>query len=198
MSRATTQTLLGRLRGRLRQEAGFTLIEVMMVAAGLTVVLGAVAMFGDTAQTVAARDQERTHSIREAQAGIYRMTRELRHAHQVHTASPLVVEFNAVSGGADTRVRFDCSVAHPTDASYRRCLRYVVSGGVPGSGEVIVDRTLNTTSAFTYTTNVDGRITYIQAKLDVRARGERKSGFGYGHRISLHDGTYLRNLDGGY
>jgi hypothetical protein len=64
--------------------------------------------------------------------------------------------------------------------------------------EVVVDRVLNKTTVFTYTTNANGKITYVRVAIDVPARGERRTGAigTYDHQIGLYDGFYLRNLDG--
>jgi prepilin-type N-terminal cleavage/methylation domain-containing protein len=181
------------LGGRLSDERGFMLIELLVVVALLGVILSAILLFGDTAHRLSPKEQARAHAIQEAQTGIFRMTRELRQAHQLHTAQPLVIDVNVNSGGVDRRVRYECDESHPTVASYRRCVRFET--GVPD--QVVVDRVLNTTSVFSYTTDVDGDTSYVKVAIDVPARAERQVGAvgGYQHQISLYDGVYLRNLD---
>ena len=132
-------------------------------------------------------------SIQEAQTGIFRMTRELRQAHQINVAQPLILDVNYAQSGVNRQVRYECDELHPTVTAYRRCVR--MESGKPN--EVVVDRVLNTTSVFTYSTNASGAVTYVRVGIDVPARGERPThANSYGHRISLHDGFYLRNLDG--
>jgi type II secretory pathway pseudopilin PulG len=179
---------------RLSDERGFMLIELLLTVALLGVVLSAILLFGDTAQQLGPKEQERAMAIQQAQSGIFRMTRELRQAHQVNTAQPLVLDVNLASGGVNKQVRYECDEPHPTVANYSRCVRF--EAGVPN--DVVVDRVLNKTTVFTYTTNTDGAITYVRVAIDVPARGERNIGSvaSYDHQIGLYDGFYLRNLDG--
>jgi type II secretory pathway pseudopilin PulG len=179
---------------RVSDERGFMLVELLAVCALLAVVLSAILLFGDTAQQLTPKEQERAMAIQQAQTGIFRMTRELRQAHQVNTANPLVFDVNLASSGVDRQVRYECDEPHPSVAAYSRCVRFET--GRPN--EVVVDRVLNKTTVFTYTTNADGAITYVRVAIDVPARGERKVGSAgsYDHQIGLYDGFYLRNLDG--
>jgi prepilin-type N-terminal cleavage/methylation domain-containing protein len=174
------------------QERGFALVELLVVITLLSVILSAILLFADTAHKVTPKEQERSMAIQQAQTGIYRMTRELRQAHQVNMAQPLVIDVNYASSGVNRQVRYDCDEPHPTVASYSRCVR--MEAGQPN--EVVVDRVLNKTTIFTYSTNADGAITYVRVAIDVPARGERNvDGDGYDHQIGLYDGFYLRNLD---
>jgi prepilin-type N-terminal cleavage/methylation domain-containing protein len=195
MARTDAETRGRGRAGRIRDERGFALVELLVTLSLLTVVLSAVALFGDTSAKVAPRDQERTHAIREAQTGLYRMTRELRQAHTVHASTPLTMEVSVVSGGANKRISYECDQPHPTETSYRRCIRYLISGGLKTTPDVVVDRVLNTTTVFTYTNNIESQMTYVQAKVDVPARGDRKLGHGNKHKVALYDGFYLRNID---
>jgi prepilin-type N-terminal cleavage/methylation domain-containing protein len=183
-----------KLSTRASDERGFALVELVIVCALLGVVLSAILVFGDTAQQLVPKEQERAMAIQQAQTGIFRMTRELRQAHQVNTATPLVLDVNFASSNVNRTVRYDCSQAHPTVSEYSRCVR--IETGRPN--EVVVDRVLNKTSVFTYTTNTDGAITYVRVAIDVPARGERAVGSAasYEHQVGLYDGFYMRNLDG--
>jgi prepilin-type N-terminal cleavage/methylation domain-containing protein len=177
-------------------EAGYTLIELMVVAALLAVVLGAILTLAEATQRIAPRETERAHVIREAQVGLHRMTRELRHAYAAPPTVPAptvtgsTVQANVLGrGGATRTVRYDCDEAHPTDSGYTRCLRQVLSGGTWSPAEVVIDRVLNGTTVFTLTPP-----DYVRAAVEVAARGDRKTG--YTHRVILDDGFYMRNLDG--
>jgi prepilin-type N-terminal cleavage/methylation domain-containing protein len=171
-------------------EAGYTLIELMMVAALLVVVLGAVLALAETTQRIAPKETERAHVIREAQVGLDRMTRELRHAYAAPTVTGSTIQASVLGIGGITRtVRYDCDEAHPTESTYTRCLRQVLSSGTWSTGEVVIDRVLNGTSVFTATPP-----DYVRAAVEVAARGDRKTG--YTHRVILDDGFYMRNLDG--
>jgi prepilin-type N-terminal cleavage/methylation domain-containing protein len=176
-------------------ERGYSLIELMVVAALLVVVLGAILTLAEATQRIAPKETERAHVIREAQVGLDRMTRELRHAYSAPTVPPPTVTGSSVTasvlgrGGATRTVRYDCDEAHPTESAYTRCLRQVLSGGTWSTGEVVIDRVLNGTSVFTATPP-----DYVRAAVEVAARGDRKTG--YTHRVILDDGFYMRNLDG--
>jgi type II secretory pathway pseudopilin PulG len=61
-------------------ESGWTLTELLVVAALLIVVLAAILSVADGTQQTAASDQERTNTIGDAQTGIARITDDLRRA----------------------------------------------------------------------------------------------------------------------
>jgi type II secretory pathway pseudopilin PulG len=176
--------------------AGYALVELMVVASLLVIVLGAILALGETTQRIAPKESERAHVIREAQVGLHRMTRELRHAYQAlptvaaPTVSGSTMEASVRGLNGSTRtVRYDCDEPHPTDSAYTRCLRQVYSGGSWSAGELVIDRVLNGTTVFTATPP-----DYVRATVEVAARGGLKDG--YDHRVILDDGIYMRNLDG--
>jgi hypothetical protein len=176
-------------------EAGYALTELLLVAALLVVVLGAVLTFGQTTQQLAPRDSERSHVIQEGQVGLHRMTSELRKAHAVNDRGPYFMDVQVLVNGADTRVRYACDVAHPTESTYRRCLRFV-NGAT--TGELVVDRVLNAADSppdpvFSYTTDAGGvNVTHVQARIELPARGDLQNG--HQHRITYSDGFYPRNI----
>jgi Tfp pilus assembly protein PilX len=170
--------------------AGYALVELLVVASLLVIVLGAILALGETTQRIAPKESERALVIREAQVGLHRMTRELRHAYQTPTVSGSTMEAAVLAANGATRtVRYDCDEAHPTDSAYTRCLRQVLSGGTWSAGEVVIDRVLNGTTVFSSTPP-----DYVSATVEVAARGGLKDG--YDHRVILDDGIYMRNLDG--
>ena len=177
-------------------EAGYGLVELLVVASLLVVVLGAILALGETTQRIAPKESERAHVIREAQVGLHRMTRELRHAYQAPPTVPAptvtgsTMEASVLAeNGATRTVRYDCDEAHPTDPAYTRCLRQVLSGGTWSAGEVVIDHVLNGTAVFSLTPP-----DYVGATVEVAARGGLKDG--HDHRVILQDGVYMRNLDG--
>lgn len=136
---------------RLREEAGFTLIEMMMTAVLLSVILGAVtAVLNQTAKS-AARDTERNHAINELRVGLTRMTTELRQAYKIHgcgTATPETCTMTDYARTIDFSIRardkvprrviYDCTApfdgttnlprgsqttAGTADQLYRTCVR---------------------------------------------------------------------------
>ena len=160
----------------------------------MMVVVSAILGLSEAAEKTAPKEEERAQAIRDGQQGLHEMTKELRRAHVVHSVADQTIEVNVLAGGVDTRVRYQCDVAHPTESSYRRCYRYVVAGDGSTSGDrLVIDRVLN--AGLTPAKAVFARTgSYVTATVDVSARGDRHAGYGY--RIALHDAFYARNLDG--
>ena len=181
------------------EESGWTLIEMLISSVILVIMLGAVLALLDMTNTVAPRYQERAHDLREAQVGLYQMTRELRQAYSLASHSAYSVEAHVWENGADHDVTYDCTGTSVAGPGLGECVRFETTGGTQGPSSVMIDRLLNRPGAglspvFAYTTNGAGRTTYATAHVEVPAKGARTTG--YSHRIVLDDGFYMRNLDG--
>jgi hypothetical protein len=171
-------------------EAGLALVELLVVASLLIIVLGAILALAETTQRIAPKESERAHVIREAQVGLHRMTRELRHAYQAPTVTGSTMQAAVLGANGTARtVKYDCDEAHPTDGAYTRCVRQVLSGSTWTGNEVVIDRVLNGSAVFASTPP-----DYVSATVEVAARGNLQDG--YDHRVILDDGIYMRNLDG--
>ena len=186
-------------RARARAEAGFTLVELLVAMGLLLVVLGAALALFDSSNTIAARDQERTHAIREAQVGVYAMTKELRQAYSIVSSSPYLIEVHVWKNGADHDVTYDCTGTSSAGPPLGQCVRYETTGGAQGNASVVVDRLLNNAGSgrppvFAYTANGSGHTTYATVHVESPSKGERKQGYGY--RVTFDDGFFLRNLSG--
>ena len=170
------------------------LIEMLIAMVMSTFVL--LALFGllDATSHVAPRDQERATSIREGQAGLHVMTRELRQANKVWTPGKTQIYVNI---GDDKHVLYDCDAVHPDDASQRQCLRWEAAVGselpLDQPGQVVVDRR-EAGDVFTYEPNLVNP-TYVKVSIKVPQSGERADG--YDANLVLDDGFYLRNTDVG-
>src|SRR4051812_16561279 len=116
-----------------REEGGFTLVELLVAAGLMLIVVGAALALLDSSNTIAARDQERTHAIREAQVGVQSMTRELRQAFSIVSSSPYAIEVHVVRGGADHDVTYDCTGTSSAGPPLGQCVRYETSGSGQGS-----------------------------------------------------------------
>lgn len=172
------------------------LAEVLISLAVFTVVTGAVLTLLETTAKQAPRDEERAHAIHEAQLGLHRMTRELRQAYKVLDAQPKsMYVLIGRSSPPDKHVKYDCDVADPENAAYRRCVRWEALVGQPlpldQPGETVVDRSLSEV-LFSYSPGPLNP-TYVKVHIEVPQKGER--GEGYGSRFVLDDGLYLRNAD---
>jgi prepilin-type N-terminal cleavage/methylation domain-containing protein len=183
------------LRRLAREESGFSLIEMLIAAALLAGVLGAVLTLLDQSQAMVPHDQERGHAVREAQVGVQLMTRELRTATELGTTEPYRLTARVQRSGVSTWVEYYCggSAANP---DWGQCVRTVLPSGAPaplvraftnknGSGG---------TPVFSYTTRPDGTITHVEVHLDVVVRDNEHGRYSY--RVPLTDGVYLRNVDG--
>ena len=131
-----------------------SLAELLVVMLTMTVVMLAIFGLLDSAIKTAPRDQERALSIREGQAGLHIMTRELRQANKVWTPGKTQIYVNI---GDDTHVLYDCDVPHPDDPTQRQCLRWEAAVGaelpLESPGEVVVERRLPG-DVFTYEPNL--------------------------------------------
>ena len=160
----------------------------------LTFVVFALMTLLDTAVKTAPRDEERANAIREGQAGMHIMTRELRQANKVWTPGRAQIYINL---GDDKHVYYDCDVVNPDDSAYRQCVRWEAAVGselpLDEPGQVVVERRLPG-DVFTYSPNLVNP-TYVKVSLKVPQSGERKGG--YGVDLVLDDGFYLRNTDVG-
>jgi prepilin-type N-terminal cleavage/methylation domain-containing protein len=198
-----------RLRGRLAAEDGFTLIEVLMVAALLAVVVTATLTPFEFAQTQTPKDVEYAKAITDASTGLQRMMSDIRQAYRIEATTPNSIEFNAVENSSDLQLLYECDEPYPSATGnthykeYRRCLRVSAPTGTTlpsiATGSVVVDRLLNATSAapvFTFkdaSGNADPtNPTYVEANVQLPARGALNSGLN--HTIELHNGTILPNL----
>jgi len=152
---------LDRLR---REERGIALIELLITAVVLNVVLFAILGLLDVSARAVPKDLERAAAIQESQAGLYRMTRDLRQAHDVVTPGTHVLSVNVFPGGRLTQVTYDCTAPHPSDSSYRRCTRTV-----GGATELVIDRVVDGSirPVFEYPT-----ARYVTATVIVPGRGE--------------------------
>jgi prepilin-type N-terminal cleavage/methylation domain-containing protein len=72
--------LIHAARRRLGSERGWTLVELLITVALLTIVLTAVLSITDSVQRQASADDERSNTLSESQNGLTRLTRELRQA----------------------------------------------------------------------------------------------------------------------
>jgi hypothetical protein len=160
-------------------------------------VLAAVLSLLDQTQEIAPHDDERAHSVREAQVGVHAMTRELRGAIALETTSPYYLSARIVKDGSEVRVAYDCagSAANP---QWGQCLRIVLSGSGPPNSVLV--RAFHNTSAvggppvFTYVPkSPGGPITYVDIHVEAVVRKDANGRYHY--RVPLDDGVHLRNLD---
>ena len=171
-----------------------TLAELLISMVTLTFVLFALLSLLDNAVQTVPREEERANVIRESQAGLHIMTRELRQANKVWTPGKAQIYINV---GDDTHVYYDCDAVHPDDPDLRRCLRWDAAIGselpLDEPGQVVVERRLPG-DVFAYEPNLVNP-TFVSVAIKVPQAGESKNG--YAANLVLDDGFYLRNTDVG-
>ena len=187
--------MLRRLGYRHRNDRGMTLAELLVGMLVMTVVMLAILGLLDATVKTAPRDLERADTIREAQAGVHIMTRELREANKVWTPGKTQIYVNI---GDDRHVLYDCGVVAPDSPNERECVRWSAAVGdelpLDEPGQVVVERRMPG-DVFTYAPNLINP-TYVKVHLEVPQSGERESD-GYHSDLVLDDGFYLRNTDVG-
>jgi prepilin-type N-terminal cleavage/methylation domain-containing protein len=176
-------------------ERGFTLVELLVTILVLVVLALATFAVLDASTRSAHHDTGRAHAIRDAQAGLDRLVRELRHTRAVVASAAQSLEVDVRRNGVDRRVRFDCSVAEPGRPGLRRCVRTVVSGPGAGLTEPLVTAigdAHGSPAVFAYTPAY-GTARHVRVQFGVSVDGGR-AGSPYDGRFVLSDGTSLRNV----
>lgn len=170
------------------------LAEVMITLVTFTFAMGAILSLLEGVLKQAPKDQERAIAIREAQAGLHRMTRELRQGYKVLDAQPKsMYVLIGRSTPPDIHVKYDCDIAYPGNTALRQCVRWQANVGseLPQNGVVVIDRIVSEVT-FNYAPSPLNP-TYAQVHLKVPQKGEGNVGFG--KDLVLEDGLYLRNTD---
>ena len=171
------------LRRRLKDQSGFTLVE-LLVAMPIALLVLSLAMLA-VATTVRNEQRSREHkeALRDHQIGLERLTRELREATSFRFLTSQLVEFNGwvrSSGTAVQRkIRYDC-----TSGSY--CLRQEgpLNGALSGNTRII--DALENPDVFEPQPDF-ANPRYIGVVASVRIADGRRL-------ITLRDGVDLRNL----
>jgi len=190
---------LNAARGRLRDQRGVGLVELVMAMSLFLIVMTAALTVMEAGERVGPKDTERAHAIQEQQVGLYRMVRELRQAHQVLGTSPRSMEVLvriARNGTHESRhVAYYCNEESPG-----KCIRKEATIGqpLPATGELVIDRVLNWSSSsqpvFQFPDDTSNGVTpqFVTVRVEVPAAGTRANG--YKSRLTLEDGFSARNL----
>lgn len=179
-----------------RANDGYTLIEVLIVAAlGVGVLAATITPIVSTqrseVQAAGWQDQLQLGGSQEA-----RMMHEIRQAYAVIGTGPNYIDFLIWASGTQEQVYYECDVAQ-TGTSYHKCVRLqtTVGGTLPAisTGTPIVTNVVNGTPAdpvFGY--SPDGfNPTYVTVHLAFPS--SNGSALGLSHSIVVNDGAYLRN-----
>jgi prepilin-type N-terminal cleavage/methylation domain-containing protein len=181
---------------RLRDEHGFSLIELLVAMSIFMVAIGASFTLVDAGSRAAPREESRADAVKTAQVQLDRMSRELRQAVRITSSSYNFVDFSVVVAGQTRRVLYDCR-GPGTNPSTRSCKRSEGPvGGALGPSVIVVDNLLNGTDdpegrVFTADDPLQPR--FVEVRIEIAAGGGARNG--YAHHLVLDDGVYLRNLD---
>lgn len=190
-------------RGRLQfsSEAGVGMAELLVFMMLSTLVLGLLVRPMLVGTKVADRESDRAAAIETAEAGLFRMTRELRQAETVYSATASSIDIAVPVGGSKIRVLYKCDFDPGGDT--RQCIRSVSSSlsaaPSPLSGTLVIDDVLNGTAAAPSTSVFEypsGTPTYTRINLVLPASSDPDDSpeASYQHDMTLRGGIYLRNL----
>jgi type II secretory pathway pseudopilin PulG len=194
-------TRFGYLRGiDARREAGFTLIEVLVVCLLTAVVIGAVM----TPVVVSANNQKRdanySYAQEAARAGLDSMVSQIRQATSILASTPNSIEMNVNLQGTALQVLYECDIPQ-TGTSYRECVRVQSAQGVTlpplTSGKVVMSNLINGTTASPVFTLYPNSVSpyYMTGTISVPASGGAAGGLTTS--VVFSDGALMRNLNVG-
>lgn len=171
-----------------REEAGFTLIELMIATAvGLVVVGGALTMFIGAVRSEP-RAASKVAAIQQARFTVDRITRELRQGedvstHQSNKLSILTYVKAVTCGGAAASTSIPCQVTYTCEAG--KCTRLVAPPNGPAPGPAVqVASGLATNNVFSYSPPSPADPTYVGVSFAFTSDGQP---------VTLTDGVALRN-----
>jgi prepilin-type N-terminal cleavage/methylation domain-containing protein len=199
---------------RPENQAGFTLVEVLVVAT-LVSIVGALLMWplvlSGRAQQ---RDANYAYSQQEARTGLESMVAQIREARyfnglistSLSTMSFNTLDFVVDRNQSDLRIVYECDIPQPgTNGAYNECVRAqstnVTVAPSVATGTVVVRNLLNgsgTDPVFTLGPSSNSPY-YMTATIKQPASGgtSAQGGTAYGlqHQIVFTDGALMRNLN---
>lgn len=188
------------LRTLAATEAGFSLIELLIVLSILALVLATLVGPMVTGQRVEAKVDNYATAQQDASTGLESMVAQIRQATTIFASSGNSVTMNVTLGAQQLLVSYECDIAQ-SGTPYRECMRVQTSQGgtLPSfaSGQIVVTRLLNgTPSSPVFSWGPDPNAPYyMTATVDVPASAGQY--YGLNHTIVFSDGALMRNLNVG-
>jgi len=208
----------GRRQLTLRQDDGFTLIEVLTATTiAIVVLLGVFAMVEAVTKS-ATNDRERGSAVIEQTAAVHNMVQEINEAYAVKgpssagTYNYVDIDVWGAAGGSTKarRIVFDCEISSPVSGE-RECVRYVMpvsdatvytslASDANAKPTVVIPRIINGTAGapvFELKAPHGGSTpTYGEVSIETPSAGERagNAADNFKYAITLHDSFTLRNL----
>jgi prepilin-type N-terminal cleavage/methylation domain-containing protein len=176
-----------RMRERIWDQGGFTLIEQLVAMVILAIVVGATLTALETMLKAAPADQEWSHTVANTQAGIYRMTRELRQGVNVTLVTGYVMSADVVFGGKTQHVLYQCDLSSSCTRKSTTAPAAVPARGAGGA--TVISSLQNFSLGTPVFTSPSSR--YYQVAVIVRSAGELTTK--HTHNVTLTDGFFARN-----
>ncbi|HEV3127671.1 MAG TPA: prepilin-type N-terminal cleavage/methylation domain-containing protein [Solirubrobacteraceae bacterium] len=187
-------------RERLADQSGYTLIELVVAMALLTVIVVALLNPLLAAQRNQIRDANYAAAQQQSRAGLDSMVAQIRQATLILASGSNFVEMNVSLEGTSLLVQYECDIAQP-GTTYRECLRVQapIGGTLPSlsTGKVVVVNLQNGTSTnpvFSWGPDPNAPY-YMTATIQVPSSGGNK--IGLAHSLVFSDGALMRNLNVG-
>jgi prepilin-type N-terminal cleavage/methylation domain-containing protein len=200
-ARTTRRARNAKRPNKFRLEAGFTLIEVLIVVLLLSLVAGAVMAPLVLSQRIQNRDSNYAYGQQEARTGLDGMVSQVRQAWAILSTTPNAVEMNVNLNGVGEHVFYECDVPQPGSTVYHECVRLQAPAGsaLPAlsTGTVVLRNLLNGTTAdpvFSFGPDPVAPY-YMTATVKVPASDGANGGFT--HSIVFSDGALMRNQNVG-
>jgi prepilin-type N-terminal cleavage/methylation domain-containing protein len=182
---------------RARQQAGFTLVEQLVAILILGTVVGATLTAFETMLKATPADQEWSHTVANTQAGIYKMTRELRQATTVTLVTAYVVSADVVLSGKTVHVLYQCDLETRCSRKATTAPTAAPARGCAGASEAAKEKECPPVVRFVQSFTLSKPIftlpatKYVKVEMVVRSAGEITTK--HTHNVTLVDGFYARN-----
>jgi prepilin-type N-terminal cleavage/methylation domain-containing protein len=198
------KVLLNRRSPRdLGSEAGFTLIEILVVVALLVTVLGLLMAPLTLSMKQQSTNENYAFAQQQARTAIESMVAQVRQANAMITtdATSNIIDMNVTLNGSTVQVYYECDVNQP-GTSYHECIRVQAAVGSTitslTGGSVVATNLLNGTAADPVFSLAPSGFApyYMTATLKVPA-SDGASTSKLTHTIAFTDGALMRNLNVG-
>ena len=212
MFRRSTSQSVARPRGRrhltsvtqrLRDEGGFTLMEMLVSMLILTVVVGAIMSALVFTQKTETRDANYTFAQNDARSQLDGMVSQIRQAWNIVSSGPNFVDMDVNLNGTSYQVYYECDIPQP-GTSYNECVRVQTTVGatistLSGAPVVLTNLTNGTVGNPVFSWGPSPIAPYyMTATINVPANdglSGGSGGTGIHHSIVFSDGALMRNLN---
>jgi prepilin-type N-terminal cleavage/methylation domain-containing protein len=181
-------------------QAGFTLLEVLVVMLLLSLVVGALMAPMVLSITDQTKDANYAYAQQNARTGLDSMVSQIRQAWSILSSGPNEVEMNVNLHGVALLVYYECDLPQ-TGTVYHECIRVQAPAGsalppLTSASLAIPNLTNGTATDPVFTFGPDPVAPYyMTATIKVPASGGTKGGLT--HTIVLSSGALMRNLNVG-